>query len=155
MLVGAAPCVPCAVAEGWVGNAGPACLPACRHTAWLGLPAHNTHSDIDRPGLPAPCSCPFAVGGSPSDRATLAEPQSGSLVLAGEAASVAHPATVHGAFLSGQEAAYRVLDAARELPQCGSAGGSSSSGSGGACVVPPPLAAGSSPQCDCEQPGSP
>ena len=91
------------------------------------------------------------MGGSPSDRATLAEPQSGSLVLAGGAASVAHPATVHGAFLSGQEAAYRVLDAAGELPQCGSGGGG-----GGACVLPPRQAAGSSGlQCDCDQPGTP
>jgi hypothetical protein len=97
--------------------------------------------------LPA---CPAAVGGSPSDRATLAEPQSGSLVLAGEAASAAHPATVHGAFLSGQEAAYRVLDAARELPQCGTSGSG-----GGACVLPPLEAAATSLQCDCEQPGAP
>lgn len=81
------------------------------------------------------------MGSTPSDRATLAEPASGSLVLAGEAASVLHPGTVHGAYLSGQEAAYRVLDAAAELPQCDSAAGSAEGSSDGdVCVVAPALA---------------
>jgi hypothetical protein len=46
-------------------------------------------------------------GASPEDRATLAEPL-GRLVLAGEATSVDHPATVHGALLSGRRAADQV-----------------------------------------------
>lgn len=84
-----------------------------------------------------------AVGASPGDRATLAEPQSSSLILAGEAASVQYPSTVHGALLSGRDAAYRVLDAAAELPLCGSV-----SGAGGACVAPPAGAAAA--QCECD-----
>ena len=60
-----------------------------------------------------------AVGTSPDDRATLAEPVSGSLVLAGEHTSVPYPATVHGALLAGQEAAARVLAAAALPPNCG------------------------------------
>lgn len=105
------------------------------------------------PALPAPWHpSPHAVGSTPRDRATLAEPQSGSLLLAGEAASVAHPSTVHGAYLSGQEAAYRVLDAAAELPQCGASGGSAEGSSGGvACVAPPPADA-QPPDCVCEWP---
>lgn len=80
---------------------------------------------------------PSAVGSTPSDRATLAEPQSGSLVLAGEAASVPYPGTVHGAYLSGEEAAYRVLDACAELPQCGAASGAADGASGASCVLAP------------------
>ena len=92
---------------------------------------------------------PCAVGGGPVDCATLAEPQSGSLVLAGEAASAAHPSTVLGAWLSGREAAYRVLDAAAELPQCGSVPGSL-----GVCVAPPPPTGSSSGAellCGCQE----
>ncbi|KAL4424379.1 hypothetical protein ABPG75_001680 [Micractinium tetrahymenae] len=85
----------------------------------------------------------YAVGGSPSDRATLAEPQSSSLILAGEAASVPYPSTVHGALLSGRDAAYRVLDAAAELPVCGSV-----SGAGGVCVAAP--AGTAAPLCECD-----
>lgn len=50
-------------------------------------------------------------GASPSDREVLAEPL-GRLVLAGEATSVDHPATVHGALLSGRRAAAQVRAAA-------------------------------------------
>lgn len=71
----------------------------------------------------------------PADRATLAEPQSGSLLLAGEGVWAAHPSTVHGAMLSGQDAALRVLSAAGELPVCGS--GSGGSVSVGSCVAAP------------------
>ena len=94
------------------------------------------------------------MGSIPSDRATLAEPQSGSLVLAGEAASVQYPGTVHGAYLSGQEAAYRVLDAAGELPQCGASSGSTAGSSGdGACMVPPNgVEAVVATDCVCEWP---
>lgn len=90
----------------------------------------------------------YAAAGStgPSERATLGEPQSGSLILAGEAAWSAHPSTVHGALLSGQEAAMRVLDAAAELPECGSSGG------GGKCLAAPggqePLSCGCSTAAD-------
>lgn len=83
------------------------------------------------------------MGASPRDRATLAEPQSGSLILAGEAASVLYPSTVHGALLSGRDAAYRVLDARAELPLCGSVGGA-----GGVCVAPPAGAAAALCECD-------
>jgi hypothetical protein len=132
-------------------------LPPCRsavQAAAAMLTTANRHLCIHVTFLPA-CLPPAAVGGSPSDRATLAEPQSSSLVLAGEAASVAHPSTVHGAFLSGQEAAYRVLDAARELPQCGTSSSGGLGSGGGACVLPPLEAAATSLQCDCEQSGAP
>lgn len=58
----------------------------------------------------------YAVGSTPSDRATLAEPVSGSLLFAGEATSVSYPATVHGAYLSGVDAAQRCA-AAKPPPQ--------------------------------------
>ncbi|PRW59514.1 Rab family GTPase [Chlorella sorokiniana] len=77
-----------------------------------------------------------AASRGPADRATLAEPQSGSLLLAGEAVWAAQPSTVQGALLSGQEAALRVLDAAGELPQCGSGTGSGRERPGG-CTMPP------------------
>lgn len=88
-----------------------------------------------------------ADSAGPGDRATLAEPQSGSLLLAGEATWAPHPSTVHGALLSGREAALRVLAAAAELPQCGSAGGSGSGSGSGTCVAPPP---GGTPSLRCE-----
>lgn len=47
------------------------------------------------------------VGSSPDDRRALARP-AGRLVLAGEATSVDHPSTVHGAVLSGRRAAEQV-----------------------------------------------
>lgn len=91
---------------------------------------------------------PAADSRGPGDWATLAEPQSGSLLLAGEGVWGAHPATVHGALLSGHEAALRVMDAAGELPQCGSGSGSSASGGGaGSCV-----AGGAALQCQCDAP---
>jgi monoamine oxidase len=49
------------------------------------------------------------VGGTPADRAVLAEPVAPGLVLAGEATSVAHPGTAHGAWESGAAAADRLL----------------------------------------------
>ncbi|KAI7844728.1 hypothetical protein COHA_001815 [Chlorella ohadii] len=77
-----------------------------------------------------------AASRGPADRATLAEPQSGSLLLAGEGVWAAHPSTVHGALLSGQEAALRIADAARELPQCGSGLGGSRQQPGGRTMPP-------------------
>lgn len=91
-----------------------------------------------------------AASKGPEDRATLAEPQSGSLLLAGEAVWAAHPSTVHGALLSGQEAALRILDAAGELPECGS--GTGGSVSAGSCVAAPQNG-GLSCQCDALLPG--
>jgi monoamine oxidase len=49
------------------------------------------------------------VGASSDDRAALAEPVAGRLFFAGEATSVEYPATVHGAWLSGERAAQEVL----------------------------------------------
>lgn len=53
---------------------------------------------------------PHAAAGTPSDRATLAEPLSGSLLFAGEATDPEAPSTLHGAYASGLRAARRVLD---------------------------------------------
>jgi monoamine oxidase len=58
-------------------------------------------------------SDPFALGAysflpidaTPDDRATLAQPAGATLFFAGEATSVNSPATVHGAYASGQRAA--------------------------------------------------
>ena len=79
------------------------------------------------PGIPAPVDAlvtrwgrdPFAYGSysymavdaTPDDRDALAAPISTTLILAGEAANRAHPSTVHGAWLSGQAAVDRLLDA--------------------------------------------
>ncbi len=54
----------------------------------------------------------LAVGSSPEDRAALAEPLGPRLTLAGEATSLRFPSTVHGAWLSGIDAAERLLDQA-------------------------------------------
>lgn len=51
-----------------------------------------------------------AAGATPADRERLAEPF-GRLHFAGEACHARHPATVHGALLSGQAAASRILAA--------------------------------------------
>ncbi|MFQ3661278.1 MAG: FAD-dependent oxidoreductase [Chloroflexaceae bacterium] len=48
-------------------------------------------------------------GATPADRQALAAPLNGRLFFAGEHTSVEHPATVHGAFLSGRRAAREVL----------------------------------------------
>lgn len=48
------------------------------------------------------------AGASPADHAVLAEPEGERLVFAGEATSRDHPATVHGAFLSGLAASTRI-----------------------------------------------
>lgn len=47
----------------------------------------------------------YAPGSSPQDRKVLASPVASSLVFAGEACSVDHPSTVHGALASGRQAA--------------------------------------------------
>ncbi len=47
-------------------------------------------------------------GGDPEDRKVLAEPVGPRLWLAGEHTVVDHPATVHGAFLSGQRVARKI-----------------------------------------------
>jgi monoamine oxidase len=54
----------------------------------------------------------LAVGSSADDRAALGEPLGPRLILAGEATSVRHPSTVHGAWLSGIDAAERLLSLA-------------------------------------------
>ena len=67
---------------------------------------------------------PFARGthscvtseNSPKDRSTLAEPVRGCMLFAGEAVSIWHPATAHGALFSGIDQARRILSA-MELPQ--------------------------------------
>jgi monoamine oxidase len=51
----------------------------------------------------------LAVGSAPDDRRALAAPLGDRLFFAGEATSVAHPATVHGAAASGERAAAEVL----------------------------------------------
>ncbi len=69
------------------------------------------------------CSDPYVggaysylrVGGSPADRAALGERIGDGLVLAGEATSVDHPGTAHGAWFSGQRAA-ELVAAERSLP---------------------------------------
>ena len=54
----------------------------------------------------------MAVGSSPADRAALGEPLGPRVALAGEATSVRYPSTVHGAWLSGIDAAERLLSLA-------------------------------------------
>lgn len=49
-------------------------------------------------------------GATPTDRDTLAQPVAGRLFFAGEATLRDYPATVHGALLSGREAAKRIVD---------------------------------------------
>ncbi|MCU0513197.1 MAG: FAD-dependent oxidoreductase [Anaerolineae bacterium] len=51
----------------------------------------------------------FVVGSSPADCAALAAPVADVLFFAGEATHAQHPATVHGALLSGYRAAAEVL----------------------------------------------
>lgn len=51
-----------------------------------------------------------ALGSDPDDRMALAKPISGRIFFAGEAASRDHFGTAHGAYLSGAEAARRMLD---------------------------------------------
>lgn len=50
------------------------------------------------------------VGGRPDARVMLAQPVEPTLVFAGEATSERYPATTHGAYLSGVEAAKRLVD---------------------------------------------
>lgn len=56
----------------------------------------------------------LAVGASPEDRTTLAEPVDDVLFFAGEATSVDNPSTVHGAVESGRRAADEVAEALDE-----------------------------------------
>ncbi|MEM6479754.1 MAG: FAD-dependent oxidoreductase, partial [Pseudomonadota bacterium] len=56
----------------------------------------------------------LAKGATPSHRAALATPL-GPLFFAGEATHPDHPATVHGALLSGQRAAAEIIAAGRSL----------------------------------------
>jgi monoamine oxidase len=53
-----------------------------------------------------------AVGSGPDDRNALARSDSGRLHFAGEATQQHHPGTVHGALISGREAADRILQQA-------------------------------------------
>ncbi len=50
----------------------------------------------------------LAIGSSLVDHQTLAEPIDDRIFFAGEATSDQHPATVHGAFLSGEREANRI-----------------------------------------------
>lgn len=50
-----------------------------------------------------------ATGATAADRANLARSHAGRLHFAGEATSSRHPGTVHGALISGREAAQRIL----------------------------------------------
>lgn len=52
----------------------------------------------------------MARGAEPSDRRILARPVDDSLYFAGEAVDLGNPATVHGAYQSGIDAADRVID---------------------------------------------
>jgi polyamine oxidase len=52
-------------------------------------------------------------GGTPRDRALLGEPVGPGLYLAGEAASVEYPGTMHGAWFTGEQAARAVIDEGR------------------------------------------
>ncbi len=51
----------------------------------------------------------LAVGSTPRDRSVIGEPVGARLFFAGEAVNRAHPSTVHGALLSGRDAAEAVL----------------------------------------------
>ena len=51
----------------------------------------------------------MAVGATPADRDALGAPVSARLILAGEAANSRYPSTVHGAWMSGEAAADRLL----------------------------------------------
>jgi monoamine oxidase len=51
-----------------------------------------------------------AVGASVKTRRVLSEPVEDRLFFAGEATSLKYPATVHGAYLSGQREAERILE---------------------------------------------
>jgi len=63
----------------------------------------------------------MAKGAGPIDRVTLAEPLNGRLFFAGEATDSDHPATVHGALLTGRKAAEKVLNTgARRIAIVGS-----------------------------------
>ena len=53
------------------------------------------------------------VGTDPSEREALAASLMSRLFFAGEAASTQYPATVHGAYLSGERAARQMIDAAQ------------------------------------------
>jgi polyamine oxidase len=64
----------------------------------------------------------YAVGSTPADRSTLAEPVGGTLLLAGEACSTAHPSSLHGAYYSGLAQASRIVDAMK-FPEDNSSSG--------------------------------
>ena len=51
-----------------------------------------------------------AVDSTPEDRTVLAEPVGGRVYFAGEATNSDYFGTVHGAFLSGQDEAARLID---------------------------------------------
>ncbi len=51
----------------------------------------------------------YGVGSSPDDRQALSEPLDGVLYFAGEATRIDHPATVHGAVMSGYAVAEAIL----------------------------------------------
>jgi len=51
----------------------------------------------------------YAVGSTPEDRIALDAPVMNRLFFAGEATRTDHPSTVHGAFMSGEDQAQRIL----------------------------------------------
>ncbi len=91
----------------------------------IGASAHQILRKMFGSALPAPTQIvasrwrqdPFALGAyssyapgsSPKDRIALADPITNNFLLAGEACSIGHPATVHGALRSGQDAADFIL----------------------------------------------
>ena len=95
------------------------------------MPSACTRARPRTGGLPRPTGAlvtrwtadPFArgaysylpPGASPRDRAALGEPVHRSLALAGEATSIGYPATIHGAFTSGQRAVERLEPPGRLL----------------------------------------
>ncbi|HHW87448.1 MAG TPA: FAD-dependent oxidoreductase, partial [Chloroflexi bacterium] len=84
------------------GDAIPA--PEAVHiTRWLSDPlARGAYSSL-------------AVGATPDDRAALAAPVDGRLYFAGEATHRDYPSTVHGAYLSGLEAASAITQSGRRV----------------------------------------
>lgn len=85
-----------ATARQMFGNAIPDPLDA-QITRWRSDPhAHGSYSF-------------YAVGSGPEDRVALARSEQGRLHFAGEAQNERYPGTVHGALLSGREAAARII----------------------------------------------
>ena len=84
---------------GGAGSSGLPSVTGLRRTSWSADPwARGSYSFLAR-------------GASPADREVLAQPVHDRVLLAGEACSHDFPATVHGALLSGADAAGIAIDA--------------------------------------------